>query len=186
VLADGGLSTFLGFTTHTHAFDVHGTENCMPRLTDSVWNCGAGGEYYEISHNTFLYTEDEAVKVRGLPAIRVDVLSNVFRHQFESDALASTMGGLYSTDNRFGMNVSISTNESCDFDRDGYVDRFWATGETWWFSSGGPGKSEPWTYLATSKRTLDEVRLGDFDGDGRCDVLADGIVYSGGKLRTGP
>ncbi|HXU02303.1 MAG TPA: right-handed parallel beta-helix repeat-containing protein [Polyangia bacterium] len=177
VLADNGQTTWVGFEAHTHTFDVHGTDNCGPRLSNNIWNCGDGGEYYEIANNTFLYTEDQDVKVRGLPAVRVDVISNAFRHQYESDAIQSTMGGVYSAGNRLGMNVAPAYG-ACDFDGDGVTDTFWATGETWWFSSGGTGT---WTYLNTSKLTLDEVTLSDANHDNTCDVLAGGFVYSGGK-----
>lgn len=52
-----------------------------------------------------------------------------------------------------------------------------------WFSSGG---DRPWMYLNTSTKCRAEVTLGQFDGDGRCDGLADGIIYLGGKPQTLP
>jgi hypothetical protein len=51
-----------------------------------------------------------------------------------------------------------------------------ATGATWWISSA----TQPWTYLNTSKKTLNELQLGDFDADGYCDVKVDGVIYSRG------
>jgi hypothetical protein len=36
-------------------------------------------------------------------------------------------------------------------------------------------------FLNTSTKRRAEVTLGQFDGDNRCDVLADGIIYPGGK-----
>jgi hypothetical protein len=51
-----------------------------------------------------------------------------------------------------------------------------ATGVTWWFSS---GKTGPWNYLNASTKRLSEVQLGYVNGDNRCDVVADGVVYSG-------
>jgi hypothetical protein len=65
----------------------------------------------------------------------------------------------------------------CDFDDDDVPDSFMATGVTWWYSSGG---YMPWVYLNTSPKRLHEVALGDYDGDGVCDVAADGRYSSGG------
>jgi hypothetical protein len=55
-----------------------------------------------------------------------------------------------------------------------------ATGQTWWYASRGTGH---WVYLNTSKKLLSELTLGHFDGDNRCDVVADGLISRGG---TGP
>ncbi len=44
-----------------------------------------------------------------------------------------------------------------------------ATGVTWWYSSAG---SREWRYLNARSETLGSIGLGDFDGDGRCDVFA--------------
>jgi hypothetical protein len=59
-----------------------------------------------------------------------------------------------------------------------------ATGKTWWYSSFG---EFPWTYLRAWTERLNQVRLGYFDDDQRCDVLteSDGewVIASGG---TGP
>jgi hypothetical protein len=66
---------------------------------------------------------------------------------------------------------------SCDFDADGVDDSFMATGVTWWFSS---RKTGPWSYLNASTKRLSEVQLGYFNGDNRCDVIAGGVLYSGG------
>ena len=68
----------------------------------------------------------------------------------------------------------------CDFEGDGVTDRFFATGQTWWYSSGGTG---PWAYLNTSTKRRSELALGDFDSDGRCDVKAGSVISKGG---TGP
>src|SRR5262249_3456169 len=137
----------------------------------------------------FLYTDDNAFKLRGTPSVGADVVSNVFRHHalfYTIDpatnlnyvgALEQNESGLHAADNRLDMNHDVRTG-ACDFDADGADGRFFATGETWWFSSGGTG---PWTYLATSKLGLDDVALGDVDHDGRCDVTAAGAVYPGGR-----
>ena len=53
-----------------------------------------------------------------------------------------------------------------------------ATGQSWWYRSGTTG---PWEFLNASTKKLSEVSLGYFDGDNRCDVVADGTIYPGGK-----
>jgi hypothetical protein len=69
----------------------------------------------------------------------------------------------------------------CDFDGDTIDDLFLATGKTWWYSSSGEFQ---WTYLSLRTERLNDVRLGYFDNDDRCDVLAekDGewVISSGG------
>jgi hypothetical protein len=194
VLEHGGpTDVVLGVSFHTHAFDMHGQNNCFPS-GDHTWNCGPAGEYMDIRNNTFLYTEGYSFKLRGTPrastatpGLRVgaDVTSNVFARVVLFDngvfqgALLQSETGLTAWDNRVAMNLSPSYG-NCDFDGDGVPDTFFATGETWWFSSAG---THPWTYLNTSKLLLSQVSLGDFDHDGFCDVLGGGVLYSRGRSR---
>lgn len=117
--------------------------------------------------------------------------SNAFSHGFLFDfylppsgpffvgALCQNESGLNQWDNGVQMDLSPSYGH-CDFDGDGISDVFFATGETWWFSSAG---IRPWTYLNTSKLMLSDVTLGDFDHDGFCDALAGGVLYSRGRGR---
>jgi FG-GAP-like repeat len=46
---------------------------------------------------------------------------------------------------------------------------FLATGNTWFYS---PGGQREWRYLNAAPDTLDQLLFGDFDGDGRTDVVA--------------
>jgi len=197
VLQHGGLHRWLGGTwTHTHQFDMHGQESCGvleaaadvadainpfgDPLSDSQFNCGTAGESIYIRRNTFLYTEDEVIKLRGTPQLKpygMFVEGNVFAHEHEDDAITQTESGLWKADNHFGVDGSAQLG-SCDFDGDGVDDAFMATGATWWFSSGG---QKPWTFLRASASRFAEVNLSDFDGDSLCDVAAEGTIFSGGK-----
>ena len=72
----------------------------------------------------------------------------------------------------------------CDFDADGVDDLFLATRAGFWFSSFG---EFPWSYLGPQKDKLENLRLGYFDDDKRCDVLAEDrgnwVISSGGTGR---
>jgi hypothetical protein len=111
-----------------------------------------------------------AIKLRGAPRELGRITGNVFAHESVDDAVDTfTPSWLltiaenkadFDTYGRYGV---------CDIDGDGKDDLFLATGASWWFSSAGKMQ---WTYLKLSTKTLDEILLGDFDGDGRCDVFA--------------
>jgi FG-GAP-like repeat/Right handed beta helix region len=180
VLQHGGRHKRV-FWGHTHQFDMHGQDNCGlgDIFSDSLYNCGTAGHDVEIIRNSFLYTAGAAIKIRGTPQRKpwgAFVISNVFAHADLRYAVEQTEGGVYKRDNRVGINGSERFG-SCDFDGDGSDDLFLATGETWWYASRGTG---PWTYLNTSQKLLSDLRLGDFNGDGRCDVAAGGLISSGG------
>lgn len=198
VLQHGGLHRWLGGAwTHTHQFDMHGQRSCGALegaadvidaldpfgdpFSDTQYNCGTAGESIYIRRNTFLYTEAEAIRLRGTPQIHpygMYVEDNVFRHEHQDDAITYTESAPFvGPGNQFGVDGSAQLG-SCDFDGDGINDSFMATGATWWFSSGGQGA---WTFLRASTRFLSDVGLGYFDGDLVCDVAADGAIYSGGK-----
>jgi hypothetical protein len=187
VLEHGGLSyCVFGWCNHTHMFDMHGQSSCW----GFDHNCGRAGEYTDIRYNSFLYAAGHAFKLRGTPSIRADVRDNAFRHESLWGgvgspnetiiaAVAQTESGLVPANNQLRVDESGSLGY-CDFDADGVNDAFFATGATWWYSSGG---TAIWRYLNTSTRRLSELALGDFDSDGTCDVRAGGIISSGG---TGP
>jgi hypothetical protein len=191
VLANGGYHDSYPVVgdIYTHQFDMHGTDNCgVPSIfSDNVWNCGAAGHSVYIRQNTFLNTKGAAIKLRGTPEVGMFVSDNVFAHTMLIDvflpnfplrgAMAQTEGGLIvEPGNLLAIDGSTALG-SCDFDNDDVPDSFMATGVTWWYSSGG---HMPWVYLNASPERLHEVALGDYDGDGVCDVAADGRYSSGG------
>jgi hypothetical protein len=186
VLGNGGRHEtipVMGYTFFTHQFDVHGQQSCLGHL-----NCGLAGEYFEIRDNSFLYDDGPAIKLRGTPQTGMDVHGNVFAHDelwdslFTTGALDQTELGLRQWNNRTGMFgwQRLLDYRLCDFDGDGADEQLYATGATWWLRK-SPGT---YTYLNTSTKRLDEVSLGDVDGDNRCDVVADGVVSSGGRGPT--
>ncbi|TDR42014.1 hypothetical protein DFR29_10970 [Tahibacter aquaticus] len=162
-------------TWWTHQFDVHGTTSCGPLFFDAPKSCGEAGIYYEYSDNAFQYTRGNAIKIRGNPLVSPRAIGNVFAHDDEDDAIAQNGWNYQSAvttplirqDNRFGVDT-FARYGVCDFDGDGADDLFLATGANWWWSSGGKMQ---WTYLKAARERLDQVGLGDFDGDGKCDVV---------------
>ncbi len=190
VLEHGGYHNDYGpYDAYTHQFDMHGTDSCDEFLwINSEWNCGEGGQYVDIRFNSFFYDRDNAFKLRGTPQFQVDFVSNVFPQIVltafpgATPALDGYTSHIHTADNLPGVNENGNYGH-CDFDRDGLDDEFLATGQTWWFRSGA-GAAPHWRFLNTTKARLADVQLGDVDGDGRCDVVADGVVSSGGTGRA--
>ncbi|HYC30872.1 MAG TPA: hypothetical protein VEB59_01220 [Gemmatimonadales bacterium] len=182
VLKGGGYHGGVG-NKYTHSFDVHGT-GCW--WSDNL--CGDAGIQFSFEANAFQYRKDNAIKLRGKPALRAYIHHNVFPHPgLENDrgddaiALQTSenveLGPAnvinYDTFGRYGV---------CDFDGDRVDDLFLATGVTWWYASYGELQ---WSYLAARTERLEQIRLGYFDDDLRCDVLAERngqwMVSSGGS-----
>jgi hypothetical protein len=176
---------------------MHGQEACgiVGILNDSYHNCGDAGHSMYIRHNTFLYTAGDAIKLRGTPLHPdgMSVTSNVFAHNnlrasvhltevLEATAIEQTETGLFESASLLGVNGKNELG-ACDFDGDGINDSFLATGQTWWYSSGG---DKPWVYLNTSLKRRSQVTLGFFNADNICDVWVDGIVFPGGKPQQLP
>lgn len=181
-LKGGGYHGRLG-NTYTHQFDIHGAGG------------GGFGEQAGVQSwffkNSFQYRNDNAIKIRGRPHIEISIGDNVFPHEglendWGDDAIALNDRDDLDVIHLLPGNViefdSYGRYGVCDFDGDGIDDLFLPTGKTWWFSSFG---EFPWTYLNDKNEQLDQVRLGYFDNDLRCDVLAarDGEwVFSSGGL----
>jgi hypothetical protein len=166
---------------HTHAIDMHGVgKNCGAFNVD--YECGQAGEFMDIAFNTILYTAGNGIKLRGTPTSQEGMVveHNVFAHSEQdggtvfTGAMVQNESGLHHADNILGHDT-FKDRKSCDFDGDGIEDPFIATGVTFWFfSSALDGR---WVFLGQSPASLDEVSLGDFDGDGRCDAAARGQVF---------
>jgi len=194
VLRGGGYHGAL-FNTYTHSFDVHGTANC-PEIpgesipiwgsifggTHHIWNCGDAGIQFWYLSNAWQYRKDNDIKLRGKPAISAVIDKNVFPHSSQDDAIDLNT----KTNVTIGQNVykvdTFGQYGVCDFDGDGVDDLFLATGASWWFSSFGEFH---WSYLGPKNDRLENLRFGYFDGDNRCDVLAEEtngrwVISSGG------
>ena len=162
-------------------FDVHGRENCG----GYDYYCGPAGEYFDIRYNSIIYDAGVGVQAarhpvdpRGRGAQRLPH-GSLWSSTFDDGALDQTESGLVEWDNLTGVNESDNLGQ-CDFDGDGMHDKFFATGQTWWYSSAG---TSHWIYLNTSTKRVSDVTLGDVDYDGKCDVVSGSMVSSGG---TGP
>lgn len=179
VLEHGGIhERILGVTFYTHQFDAHGTDWNL-----GSHNAGPAGESFYIYRNTFFYTHDNAIKLRGTPQIQpygMFVAYNMFAHQGEFwDAVSQTETGLWQGPGNVTRNVVQIQPGVCDFDGDAIRDDFMTTGVTWWYRSGGVMQ---WSYLNTSSaRVGGDLTLGYVNGDGLCDVTTGGTVYSGGR-----
>jgi len=181
VLENGGLhwqDPIFGIWRHTHMFDAHGSDSCL----GIDHNCGSAGHSFYISYNTFLYAEDNAIRLRGTPQLQpygMFVSYNAFAHsKMWDDAVSQTESGLWIGPGNKLNNTVQSVRSVCDFDADGVADDFMTTGVTWWYRSGG---TAAWSYLNTSTTRLQKLSLGYYNGDARCDVFAGGVIYSGGK-----
>jgi hypothetical protein len=199
---------------HTHQIDMHGDKNAGPNMgcpKDSCgehhwpdlnchnWLCGTAGETIIIERNTILYTGGHylwdvlsdifgsrgyAIKIRGDPADKAVVDSNVFKHGSSREAIAQNDNchgkkthPIIQANNIFGRDPMKELG-SCNFAGYGVglQDAFMVTGVTWWAWS---PVTMQWRYLNTMSepaadlakgQQLSDLKLGDMDGDGVCDV----------------
>jgi VCBS repeat protein len=173
ILPHGGNNTDL---THTHQIDMHGREHCFPTY---AYNCGPAGEFMDVAYNTVLYTEDEAIKLRGTPSVGMNVQHNVFAQG--TSAVSQTESGLNESDNLYSLNTFDET-KNCDFDGDSVGDDFVATGVAWWYYSSARAR---WEYLHQSFSRVVDVEVGDADADGLCDVTdVDGTIATAASARV--
>jgi hypothetical protein len=192
VLKGGGFhqrESFPYISWRTHQFDVHGTVSCYEVVNplcvgvpfcpfDPIQfyhsGCGQAGDQFEFDSNAFQYTAGYAIKLRGHSYRASRAANNVFATSSGDAITQNDTNGVVSK-NPIVKEHNVYNTQTfgkygvCDFNGDGRDDLFLATGANWWYSSGGESQ---WTFLKADGARLDQVGLGDFDGDGKCDVLA--------------
>jgi hypothetical protein len=132
----------------------------------------------------FSGSSGHAIKIRGDPADKVVVGSNVFKHGSSKEAIAQNDNchgkithPIVQTNNKFGRDPMKELG-SCNFAGYGVglQDAFMVTGVTWWAWS---PVTMQWRYLNTMAEPADDLskgqqlsdlRLADLDRDGVCDV----------------
>jgi hypothetical protein len=186
-----GGSRYHGFLTYggeyEQHFDMHGDDAFGD--DDGDTNDGYGGHAGDVVsivgntvHGAQKYGGDPVLgigrktrlvyRLRGDPCGQHELRENVLVHDDEDDAVRATDGGEGQVkglaNNQFHTDTSWSVAVG-DFDRDGRDDLFQATGEAWYYSSGGVTE---WRLLQAGRaETIDQLRFGDFDGDGDTDVF---------------
>jgi hypothetical protein len=182
--------------TGEQQFDIHGSDPCGTHVFDTSYWCGLAGHDFDFLYNSFLYKDNVAIMLRGIPSLAlpdesVIVRFNVFAHGSETDAVHWTEVRPTIQDNLTDR-TSYDQTQTCDFDGDGINDTFEATGQTLWYCPGqsqtgcvtAPGSGQPtWVYLNQSQKPLSALSLGRFSGHSVCDVVDNGWISVGG---TGP
>lgn len=187
VLPYGALQHgFLDVPFHTQDFDMHGV--------GPNGFTGIEGDYVGIFGNTFLGTNRPNFELRGGICNYVDFKDNVSL-QSEDDAVQLSTGflsclhcwggAILALFNIFPVPPQFEHSNPTDRqgafglgDFDGADHLFLATGAGWYYSTAG--KAE-WRFLSTKMETIEHLLFGDFDGDGRTDVVASAAA-SGASL----
>jgi hypothetical protein len=169
-------------TWQTHHFDVHGTEEDWLGVD---YYDGWAGETIDVARNSFLSVKGTAFNVRGTPA------SGAFFHNNVTPALVPLNGTLVGLQGGVSYYGWVSVNEESDednvyvygnvpasdprgqfgvgdFDGDGRDDVLLATGQAFYYSSGGMTE---WRYLNRSGLLIGALTLADYDGNGKTDVV---------------
>jgi hypothetical protein len=161
-------------------FDMHGSDGGYG---------GTAGFYVDIVGNTFLATNRSDYWLRGEPAFYTDFHRNVSLRDSGGAVTFHTCGPPFLCingttpinvfDNQFADSSPPYTDPTIklgpaslavgDFDGDGDDDLFLATGNTWFYS---PAGAREWRFLNAAPDTVDQLLFGNFDGDGRTDVVA--------------
>lgn len=131
---------------YTHQFDMHGSRSCGIGgfFNDALYNCGFGGHHIDIRHNSFWYSRDNAVKIRGTPIVDpcgATVHYNTFRHSDLDDAVPRVRRRLCRQANTLGFKPRV---RACLIDGDDVLDNFLPAGRGWWYQH---SRTMHWTFI---------------------------------------
>jgi len=175
-------------------FDMHGEEHG----DGGHWYGGYAGSEIDIGRNTFLGRRIN-FELRGKPCALDSFIFNTLRQNQTDAFLWYYFNGNHHDGSSFPDWLDVHDNEfnsddptehlgtgpnvaaRLDFDGDGRDDLFLATGQAWYYSSGGVAE---WRFLSDASEKANQVLFGDFDGNGRTDVFLkngrDWVVSWGG------
>ncbi|GAB3479277.1 FG-GAP-like repeat-containing protein [Amycolatopsis cihanbeyliensis] len=136
----------------SHGFDMHGENETSG--SGAPW----AGDVIHINHNSFRSSRQPAVAVRGRPYTGARVSANCFAH---GSAGSAVLQRHFTGNLTVGSNTYGTTTGTCH--RLGN-----RTPVGWRLSDAGTGS---WQSLRHYTFDVSEVGFGDFDGDGRTDVL---------------
>ena len=105
-------------TPRPHQVDMHGQDDCW--CADGY--CGTAGEYMDIRYNSITYTAGTAIKLRGTPAMRMDVTRNVFAHSDVWGNWVVDYGAMEQTDGLDGIQP-VGQHVRCEPDDGGLPPR---------------------------------------------------------------
>jgi VCBS repeat protein len=173
ILKGGGQHSKGRTGFYMHVFDVHGDQKgCWP---SGDWTCGhAAG--FNMTENTFQYKNSDDIGIRGTVRFQSSIQHNVFARSSERNAIDLFDDKDIAVDHNDYASDTYGRYTTCDFDGDGVDDLFLATGVTWWYSSGG---QFPWVFMQADRHSAGQLAFGDFDHDGRCDILEDHPTQTG-------
>ena len=131
---------------YTHQFDMHGSRSCGigSVFNDALYNCGFGGHHVDIRYNSFWYSRDNAVKIRGTPVespCGATVHYNTFRHSDLDDAVPRVRRRLCRQANQLGFKPRVRV---CLIDGDDVPDNFLPAGRGWWYQH---SRQMHWTFI---------------------------------------
>jgi hypothetical protein len=152
--------------------DVHGSED------PGHWEGGRAGFEFSMGFNTF-YATGKNIHIRGTPCSIARIYNNVFRESRDTaiESNSEVSGRVQRADSN-AFQASTDAIVIGDFDGDGALDEFMATGAAWYYRA---GRTKEWRFLRRASERSNVLSFGDFDGDRRTDVR---MAYPGGSSDT--